>query len=238
MVIQKKAVSHLGAGVSSTVLRWAKHSPAQERKYLIALVLMMVSLSALYPSLAKSAYRGSADLHSTIEIVGALFGLAAGIVLVIHFYTLGNRFYLFIGLAFFINGAEDLIHGLLSFRNLFGLPASSLTQFIPGTYVTGRLVLGVLLCLAPFMAKWLGESINPKRETIWTSSIVLAVTMILTTVAFLIPLPKFIFPDSMISRPVDFLSAMVLIVALAVFLRETSHLSATPDSQKSLWLPV
>lgn len=198
----------------------ATHSPEQARRNMIALMLVMCLLAAVYLLLAASTYQGSADLHATIEVVGALFGLVAGTALVTRFYALGNRFHLFIGLAFFVNGAEDFIHGLMSFRNLFGLPASSLAQFIPGTYVTGRMMLGVILILAPFMSTWLGESKSPKREAKWVSSIILLITLALTTLAYYTPLPKFIYPDRLISRPVDFLSAVVLFVALFAFLKE------------------
>ncbi len=196
------------------------HSSAQERGYLIVLALMMILLASVYPLLRQSVYEGSSDLHATIEMVGALFGLVAGVALIVRFYTLGNRFHLFIGLAFFVNGAEDFVHGLLAFRNLFGLPASSVAQFIPGTYVTGRLLLGVILLLAPSVPIWFGESKNPKRETKWISSIVVIVSIVLTALAFQSPLPNFIYPENLISRPVDFLSGIVLLVALAAFLRK------------------
>jgi len=203
-----------------TESRLTEHSPVQARRYLFALALVMALLASVYPRLGTSAYQGSADLHATVEVVGALLGLMAGFALIVRFYTLGNRFHLIVGLAFFVNGGEDLVHGLLSFRNLFGLPESSLAQFIPGTYVTGRLMLGGLLLLAPFIPAWLGESTHPKRETKWVSASVLAITLALTTLAFYVPLPRFIFPGRLISRPVDFISAIVLLAALAMFVRE------------------
>jgi PAS domain S-box-containing protein len=196
------------------------HSPAQERRHLLALAIIITLLASIYPLVAKSEYMGGADFHATIEAVGGLLGLVAGVALVVRFYTLGNRFHLIMGLAFLVNGGEDLVHGLMSYRNFLGLPASSLAQFIPGTYVTGRMMLGALLFLAPFVPRRFGESKNPKAETKWATSIVLTVTMGLTILAFYTPLPKFIHPDRLISRPVDFISALVLLAALAAFLRE------------------
>jgi PAS domain S-box-containing protein len=201
-------------------VRLSRHSPEQKSIYLSVLALTMVLLASIYPLLANSTYEGSSDLHATIEMVGALLGVIAGIALVVHCYTLGNRFYLFIGLALLVNGAEDFIHGFLAFRNLFGLPPSSLAQSIAATYVIGRLLLGVILLLTPFMSAWLGESKDPKREMKWISLAVVTVSMMLTALAFQIPLPKFIYPHLLISRPVDLLSATVLLVALIAFLRE------------------
>jgi methyl-accepting chemotaxis protein len=204
----------------TTPRSFTAHTPAQERWHLVLLALVMLALASVGPQLPGTRYRGSADLHATIEMVGALFGLITGIALVSRFYTLGNRFHLFIGLAFFVNGMEDFVHGFLPFRNMFGLPASSIAQFIPATYVTGRLLLGAILLIAPGVARWLGDSPQPQRETRWVSAVVLLASLALTCLAFTLPLPTFIFSDRVISRPLDFLSAVVLVGALVVFLRE------------------
>ena len=198
------------------------HTPRQERWRLLILAAAMLGLLSLYQVLATTTYRGSADLHATIEIVGSVLGLVAGFVLVVLFYTLGNRFHLLVGLAFFVNGAEDLVHGLLAFESVHGLtgmPTAGLEQFIPGTYVTGRMLMGILLILAPMRVFWRRQSPDPKRETYWVSGAALVLTATTTVIAFRIPLPQFIYPERLISRPVDFLSAMVLLVALLGILR-------------------
>ena len=199
------------------------HSARQKRTCLLVLAFVIVLLASVWPLLAKSSYRGSADLHAAIEMVGALLGLVAGVAIVVHFYSLGNRLHLFIGLAFFVNAAEDLIHGLLSFPHLnqmIEVPASSLDRFVPGTYVTGRLLMGGILLLAPALARRPGKGRDPKRETVLVSLVVLLIAAAATAAAFLLPLPQFIFPDSTISRPVDFLSALILLAAGLVFLSE------------------
>ncbi len=95
----------------------AELSPQSHAKVLNSLVVLLgivILLASIYPFLAGSSYRGSSDLHGTIEMVGALIGLVTGFAMITHFYTLGNRLHLFISLAFFVNGAEDLVHGFLS----------------------------------------------------------------------------------------------------------------------------
>ncbi len=206
-----------------TDLTVSTHSPQQKRGRFIALAAWMALLAFAYPLVAKLAYVGSADAHGTIESVGALFALIAGFALITHFYSLGNRMYLFIGLAFFVNGAEDLVHGLLSLAGehaWLGAHQAGLEAFIPGTYVTGRLLLAGLLILAPFAPRLLGASRDPRRETRWASAIVLLGTMAVTAVAFSLPLPQFIYPQRMISRPVDLISAGLLLAALMVFIWE------------------
>ena len=200
----------------------AIHSPTQVRWHLAVLLLVSLLLALAGVVASGSEHQGSAEFHSTIEWVGSLFGLVTGLMLVVRFYSLGHYAHLFIGLAFFVNGGEDLVHGLLSMAEVqswVGGPASSIAQFIPATYVTGRLLLGILLLVSPRVPEWIGESRNAKRETLWISVLVLIGSMIVTAGAFQVPLPTFIYPDRVISRPVDFLSAVLLLAALFSFVR-------------------
>lgn len=207
-------VKNSGAGLSARL-----HN---QRYYLSILAAILILLAAPYPWLSRLAYHGTPAAHETIEIIGAIFGLVAGHAFISHFYALGNRFYLFIGLAYFINAAEDLIHGLFAFfssQKIMELPASTFSHFIPGTYSTGRLVMGCILILAPFIPKLWQKTENPRQETIWVSLIVLFITMSATGLAVLLPLPGFVYPERFISRPADFLSAIVFLIAFIIFLR-------------------
>ena len=69
-------------------------------------------------------------------MTGAVVALLAGTSFITRFYSLGNRFHLLVGLAFFTNGAEDMVHGFLEFaRNhaWIELPAPVFQHAIPGT---------------------------------------------------------------------------------------------------------
>ncbi|MCX7826218.1 MAG: GAF domain-containing protein [Verrucomicrobiae bacterium] len=206
---------------SSRVFTLSPQSPSDERRRLLALAVIGVLLTSVCPWVARSSYQGSTDLHAAMEACGSLLGLVAGFTLIARTYVHGNRFHLLIGLAYFVNGAEDLVHGALSFRyfqEALRLPANS--PSIPVTYVTGRLLMGLILLVAPWVAARFGSSRRPKQETIWASLAVLVATVGLTVLAFELPLPRFVRPEWIISRPVDFLSAVVLFAALAGFLWE------------------
>ena len=196
---------------------------AKRGHHLAALVILLGLLEAAYPVFSTPEYQGSGQFHATIEMTGAVIGLLAGAGFIIRFYSLGNRFHLLVGLAFFANGAEDFVHGFLGFageHQWIGLPASVIRVAVPATYTSGRLLMASLLILAPLVAAWTGKPRNPKRETLWVSLVVLAVTVAGSVAAFHVPLPSLIFPERLVSRPVDFASAMLFAVALAIFLRE------------------
>ena len=79
--------------------------------------------------------------------------------------------------------------------------------------------MALLLILAVLLPSRMGKPRSPKRETFWASSIALIATGLATWVIFLVPLPRFAFPDHVISRPADFASAVLFAIALAMFLR-------------------
>ena len=193
------------------------HLPSERLGSILVLGLTGALLACIYPLLAKSSHQGSPDFHATIELVGSLLGLIAGFALIACFAAQGNRFHLLVGLAFFVNGAEDFAHGLLSFpymHQMIGLPAASLARFIPGTYASGRVLMGGLLLLAPFVPAWFGTSHRPRREAVWICLLVLGAAVVVTVLAFGLPLPRFVFPHRVISRPVDFVSVPLFVLAL------------------------
>jgi PAS domain-containing protein len=196
------------------------HLPAPGIPAWLSIAFALVLLSSAFPFLVKSSYRGSPDLHAAMELAGAVVGLVTGVVLVSCFCSLGNRLHLFIGLAFFVSGAEDLAHGVISFRNLFGMPEELLFRTYPATYAAGRAMLALLLIAAPPLARWMGPSVRPRREMLWASFVAISTTLGMTAAAFRAPLPPLLFPDWRITRPADFVGAILLAVALVVFLRQ------------------
>ena len=207
-------------GVEAAGLAASVHTPNQARWRLAGAVGAVLILVGVYPLLDGATYQGSEDGHAAIEMAGSLLGLMAGIALMIRFYAVGSRFDLFVGLAFLVNGAEDLAHGLLAFDHIHGLAGLStvtLEQAIPATYVAGRLLMGVLLLIAPLAAGRFGEGTRPRREALSTSLAVVIVATLATGLAFAVPLPRFIYPDRLIARPVDVGSALVFVAAFVAF---------------------
>ncbi len=190
--------------------------------YLIMTGVWVVVLLSILPFLRKSSYMGSGDLHGIIEMVGALCGMVSGFIFIVHYWALASRLFLFIGLAFLINGIEDLSHGFMAFasiHNWVGMPASSLAKFIPGTYVTGRFVMAIMLAIVSLLPIMSGKSRNSHTEAMWVCPFTMIAVALLTTGVFYLPLPKFIFPDQVISRPVDLFSALAFCIALGGFIR-------------------
>ncbi len=210
------------SGIQHTVFNSSVSFKSGKYYHIIFIGVWIVVLASIFPFLIQSSYMGSADLHGMIEMVGAICGMVSGFIFIVHFWALSSRLFLFIGLAFFINGAEDFAHGFMgfsSFHDWIGLPVSSLAKFIPGTYVTGRFVMATILSVVPFLPIMSGKSHNSHTEALWICPITVIIVSLLTVGVFYLPLPQFIFPDWAISRPVDFLSAFIFCMALFGIIR-------------------
>ena len=189
------------------------------RTFAALYILIGLLFFAIGPGVFSSTWVSSADFHSCIEMVGSLFALSAGVAALLYFLALKNRYFLVIGLGFLIAGSEDLIHGILSWDRLFEGTDVDFSRFIPGTYVAGRTVLAVMTMLAPVLENSLKKVKNEIREACVFSSVAALFGGGATALAFLLPLPQFIYPERVISRPVDFISALLFLAAFVLILR-------------------
>ena len=189
---------------------------ARTRKLVYLYVAIVALFVAIGPWIFSSNWISSSDFHSCIEITGSVFAFVAGIACLMYFFGLKSRFFLIVGLGFFISGSEDLMHGIFSFNRLFSGTAVNLSRFVPGTYAAGRITLAIAIIVAPLVER-LGKRVkNLTREATLCSSIAIALGAGLTALAVTADLPQFIYPDLLISRPVDFLSAILFLVAFAL----------------------
>ncbi len=201
----------------------ATHARRDEKLHLLILIVIMGLLASVAPLLAHSAYRGSADLHAAMELASTLFGVLAGLSLILRHSSLGNRFHLLIGLAFFVNGAGDFVHGFLVFgasRGWVGAPYSSMAQFTPATYVAGQLMMGIILLLAPHLPTHMRTSQKPRQEALRATLVAGVLTAVATVLLFRLPLREFILPSRPVPRPFDLLSVTVMVAAMVAFVWE------------------
>jgi diguanylate cyclase (GGDEF)-like protein/PAS domain S-box-containing protein len=198
------------------------HSRAQERRYLVVLAVVVVLLGSVFPLLMQTSYTATAELHATLDIVGSLLGVIAGLALVAHYSSLGDRISLFLGLAFFLSGLADLVSGLLLFafsQGWTGLTAVFLSRYTITAYVAGRLFMGLITLLAPLALVRMGEEETTRREAAWITFLVMALAAVATALVFMVASPTFL-SGAFRGRPVDFLLGLLYVAALAVLLME------------------
>jgi len=189
------------------------------RTFLMGYAAIIFLFAAIGPFTSSSSWRSSSDFHACIEISSSIVAIIAAIACLMYFFGLGNRYYLIIGLGFFICGSEDLIHGILDFKLLSTYAWIDLSRFIPGTYTAGKSMLALMIIAAPYLETTLESAIQIKREAIVFSIIALILGGGATVLAVSLHLPKFIYPELLIPRPVDLVSALLFTLAFFLILR-------------------
>jgi len=215
------------------------HTGRQQGWHLALLVLLLAALTAPTWLIADVPYRGTLDLHAAMKVLGAFVGLATGLTLVLRYYRLGrNRFYLFVGVAFLINGAADVAHGFLIFRGFFPLPERDrdMGEFLRTVYLRSQLLVGgaillthmaprsrpvgwrgvvgwLVLALAvpiPFVLLWYDLGLESVSQTILGWAV-----LIVVLAAGLLSLDRYLFRREMFSW---WLAASLFVNALGVLL--------------------
>ena len=193
----------------------------------LAFILLYLGLLTLFlaliPLVIDSNWGSSSDFHACIEISSSLIALISAVACLSYFFGLRSRYFIIIGLGFFICGSEDLIHGIFGFKRLFADSNIDFARFIPGTYVTGRLLLALSIIVAAFFDRPVKAGKNLRREAVSMSLIALLIGGGTTALAFSLPLPKFVYPSNIISRPIDFISALIFAIALVLTARRYYH---------------
>lgn len=179
-------------------------------------VAMVLSLSLF----TSSAYLGSSDLHSAMEVIGGPIGLVAGLTFIHRYLALGDRAHLFFGLAFFVNASADIVHGALPFlisRGVLDLPVSALDRFLPLSFLAGRTTAALVLIAAPTLIRRLS---NRERLPAQGLSIgVVVIGAIMSSILYLVPLPAAVYPEQLIGRPADMLTAFLFVPATLITYR-------------------
>jgi len=164
--------------------------------------------------------------------MASFFALCAASVILVRFFALGELAYLVIGLGFLVAGTEDLVHGAISLNTETG-PLAGWAKFIPGTYVAGRLALVFMLLLAASLQRRKAVVLNVKREFLIYGPIALGFGVLVTVVATKIPLPQFIYPGEIVSRPVDLITGLFYLLAIPLYIKFYSE-----NKQPFLWSMV
>ncbi len=187
--------------------------------FIVLYVVITVFFLAIGPWVFSSEWVSSSDFHACIEISSSFIAIIAAIACLIYYFGLKNRYFLIIGLGFFICGSEDFIHGIFSFERLYESSGVDLSHFIPGTYVAGRIMLAVMIIGAILLEKNLTPPDKIRREAIAFSVLAVALGSGVTVIAFSLPLPAFIHPENVISRPVDLVSAVLFLAAFLLVMK-------------------
>jgi diguanylate cyclase (GGDEF)-like protein len=160
-------------------------------------------------------------LWASAEIIAALLGFTIAANVLVRFHGTADRFSLFLGMAFGLDGLIQL-GGILEMRGEFSGAAIPLR--VPLYWMAGRTLLGLLLLAAIGLEKWLPWPREAKR-TIFAVLSVVAATAGLTGIIFLsLTHGPAIHPGSLMPRPWDLLPAGIFLAGAIVLHRSSYRL--------------
>lgn len=119
----------------------------------ILFILLCFSPLLFYPLVAGSGWRSSSDVHAILELASSLMAMTAGVMVLLHFFTTGRMFFLFVSVGFVQIGGEELIHAMFGFDRLWVDAPPQLRWAISTTWLTGRATLLLFLFIAYFFGK-------------------------------------------------------------------------------------
>jgi signal transduction histidine kinase len=190
------------------------------RRFAWLYVVMSVVFGLAVYLLSVPGWAGSYEFHATIEMCSAMIGMAAGLSCFMYFFGHKNPFYLAVGIGFFIAGAEDLVHGVVSYECLLGVKSACGIFIIQGSYIEGGMLLPILIIVAPLAEKYIRGIMHEKRMAIVLTLIAVVAGGGCNALTFLVRIPEPPFPLSLIPKPTDVVaSGMLYIIAFVVVSR-------------------
>jgi signal transduction histidine kinase len=204
-----------------------RESRIRPKWFIISYVIISLFFICLIPVVNMTNIYMTKDLYISIKVTGSLLACIAAIACIVYYLGSNNRYYLIIALGFFISASEDFTHGLLIFIKIFtydGITLHNFIYFISGTYVAGRSILAILIITAILFEHIVQKSSRIiKIESIAYSLLTIIIGAVATTVAFGLQLPDIIFPNEIISRPMDFISAILFLIAFLLVAKRFYH---------------
>ena len=188
---------------------------------ILSYVIVGAGLLLGYALLRTTAWQGSTQLHTMMEVTATLLALFVGIVALVRFHTRQNNTFLFIGAGFLGTAFLDGYHTIVTssfFDYLFpSVPAS----LIPWSWIASRFFLSLMLFLSWWA--WQREKNRGAGGRI-SKRTVYGLGGLLTLGSFLffvfVPLPRAYYPELFFGRPEEFMPGLFFLLALVGYVRK------------------
>ncbi|NOZ00848.1 MAG: DUF4200 domain-containing protein [Deltaproteobacteria bacterium] len=183
---------------------------------LVIWTLFVVTPLAFYPWALGSDLTIGAEAAGVLEFWSSVAALIAGVMILIHFFANGSRFFLMISLAFLLQGGEDIFNSLHLTPWLNIGPAQGP---VPGMHVCGRLFLIACIMVGYFVRKKYTEARLRRRRMLQVLGVGAVAAGGATALVGFLPFERCVLPGNTICRPVDLVLAVLFLAAFFLFVR-------------------
>jgi len=159
--------------------------------------------------------------HFWLEFVGGVLAITVAGILFKQFKKTQETFYMYPLMGFLVAGIIDLLHAFVAIAvQAYGMKFifSPVSVFIPGTWVAGRIFLGLML----FLTWKLGsKKIHPKQiasEMMIWGGLMGVIAIVITLIFVMFNMPAVILPQiPFFHRPYELLAGLFFLLALPFF---------------------
>jgi len=179
-------------------------------------MILIVGIALLQ---SLSAYQGSKQLHTNMEVTATLLALFVGTLALVRFYSKKDNTYLFVGIGFLGTAMLDGYHAVVTSDLLDYIMASPPESLIPWSWNASRTFLAIVMALSWWA--WRREHKYGEDGRIGEAgvyAIVIALTLVSFYVFAFVPLPRAYYPEFLFGRPEEFIAAAFFFVALIGYL--------------------
>lgn len=184
-------------------------------KRLIIYILCGVFLSIFYYFMRHSAWEGSANLHTLMEIIATILATCVGYFSIKRYNEFNDTKFLILGAGFLGTAFLDGYHALVTSTLIKDFLPSELSSLIPWSWVASRLFLGLMFTysIVQFQRELkLGLAAKISSKALY---IFISLLTILSMFFFaLVPLPRAYYPEVFFHRPEEFIPAAFFLYAL------------------------
>jgi PAS domain S-box-containing protein len=198
-------------------------------KYIYFAILFILPL-LFYPAIYSSGWRSSSDVHAMLEFSSSLLALTAGIMVLIHFLTTGNRSFLIISCGLILIGAEELVHGIFALERIWFVILPAYNLAITTTWLGGNLLLLIsFLISAAAGEKEIKASNRIMYSILFNLLSFIAATILVYFIFNSSFLPDFVKMGSTQKKITELLMGTMFIIAFFINFRiKREHISTSP----------
>ena len=189
---------------------------------LVYVLLTVALLLSSFPA-HRSAWQGTAGLHTLFETIATLLGFVTGAMALVRYYTKRSGMFLLLGTGFLGGALLNGYHAVITSSLLAGHTPSALSALTPWSGIMSRVFMSLLMCAS--VVAWKKEMLRSTENRIKESLVYLLVgTWVVVTFIFfaLVRVPPPFHPNHLIHRPADFVPALFFALAAAGYLRKGS----------------
>ena len=193
--------------------------PQRARGRTFAYVLLTLALLLGSFLARRSAWQGSADLHTLLETIATLLGCITGVMALVRYYTKKSYMFLPLGTGFLGGALLDGYHALVTSSVFAAHTPSALSDLTPWSGIMSRVFMSLLMCAS--VVAWKRDLLRQeegRRNEILVYVLVGAWVIVTFLFFALVRVPPPFYPHQMVHRPADFVPALFFALAVAGYL--------------------